>query len=192
MTRYFKTPDDFRQWLAANHAREKELLVGFYKKSSGRPSITWEESVDQALCYGWIDGIRKRVDDVSYTIRFTPRKASSIWSAVNIRRVSELSRLGLMQPAGLLAFEKRNPKKSGVYAYENQIQKLDAASEKLFRAKRSAWKFFRAQAPSYQKVASRWVMSAKQAETKSKRLATLIADSETGKRLGFTTKWSKK
>jgi len=190
--RFFKTPTEFRQWLAAHHADAKELLVGFYKKNSGRASVTWEESVDQALCFGWIDGVRKRIDDERYTIRFTPRKASSIWSQVNLRRVGELSRLGLMQPAGTNVFATRDQRKTKLYAYENDTQQLDAASERQFKANKKAWTYFQAQAPSYIKVACRWVMNVKQVETKSKRLAILIGDSENGKRLGFTTKWSKK
>ena len=189
---FFKTPADFRKWLASNHTRKSELLVGFYKKSSGKPSITWEESVDQALCFGWIDGIRKSRDDVSYTIRFTPRKPKSNWSSVNIKRAHELSRLGLMQPAGIAAFQAHDPKHVRLASYEAERQKLDAASEKKFKSNKIAWEYFQSQAPSYLQVACHWVMSAKQQETKAKRLATLIQDSENHKRLAFTTKWSKK
>lgn len=192
MAKYFKSPSDFRQWLAAHHARARELQVGFYKKDSGRPSITWEESIDQALCFGWIDGVRKRVDEIRYTIRFTPRKASSNWSRVNIRRVNELSRRGLMEPAGIEAFARRDQKKTKLYSYENEGQELDPLSKRKFRANQQAWKYFQAQAPSYRKVAYRWVMGARQAETKAKRLAILIKDSENNRRLGFTTQWSKK
>ncbi len=189
---FFKSPAEFRKWLEKNHARATELWVGFYKRDSGNPSMTWPESVDQALSFGWIDGVRKNVDEISYTIRFTPRKARSIWSSVNIKRVAALSKLGLMQSSGLKVFNQRDRKKSKLYSYEAKIQKLDALSERKFRANTKAWEFFRSQAPSYQKVACRWVMSAKQESTKSKRLTTLIKDSQSAKRLAFTTKWSKK
>ena len=156
-----------------------ELWVGFYKKSSGKPSITWPESVDGALCFGWIDGIRKSLDEISYVIRFTPRRARSIWSAVNIKRVGELTKLRLMWPAGLKAFEKRSGDRSEIYAYEQRKgAKLSTAYEKQFRANRKAWDFFRTQPPSYQRTASWWVISAKKEETRSKRLARLIKGSE--------------
>ena len=184
---FFATPDDFRRWLERNHDKASELLVGFYKKDSGRPSITWPESVDQALCFGWIDGVRKRIDDVSYTIRFTPRKRGSNWSAVNIRRVEELTKLELMQPAGLRAFELRTPEKSGIYAYENAPRELSAADAKKFRANKKAWAYFNAQAPSYRRVAIYWIMSAKREETRARRLALLIDDSANGRRLAAYT-----
>jgi uncharacterized protein YdeI (YjbR/CyaY-like superfamily) len=181
---FFPTPEAFRRWLEKNHERESELLVGFYKKGSGKPSITWPESVDQALCFGWIDGVRKRLDDDRYTIRFTPRKRSSNWSAVNIRRATELARLGLMQPAGLRAFEQRTEDKSRIYAYENAARSFPPEYEKQFRANRKAWEWFQAQAPSYQRVVIFWVTSAKKEETRARRLATLIEDSAHGRRVG--------
>lgn len=184
---FFATPADFRRWFEKNHETESELLVGFYKRDSGRPSITWPESVDQALCFGWIDGVRKRIDDVSYTIRFTPRKRSSTWSAINIRRVEELKKLGLMQPAGLRAYEARSAEKSGIYAYENAPKELPPADDKKFRANRKAWEYFNAQAPSYRRVAIYWVMSAKREETRERRLALLIEDSAAGRRLAQYT-----
>ena len=160
----------------------QELWVGFYKKSSGKPSITWPEAVDQALCFGWIDGQRKGIDDVSYTIRFTPRKPRSIWSAVNVKRVGELTAQGLMHPAGLKAFENRTEEKSGVYAYEQETPaELDADYEQRFRANQTAWDFFQAQAAWYRRAAIWWVISAKKEETRLKRLATLIEDSERGR-----------
>jgi uncharacterized protein YdeI (YjbR/CyaY-like superfamily) len=189
---FFATPAAFRKWLEKHHAAESELLVGFYKRDSGKPSITWPESVDQALCFGWIDGVRKRIDDVSYTIRFTPRKSVSNWSAINIARVAELTKLGLMSPAGLRAFEKRREDKSAIYAYENKVRTLPPADEKRFRANRKAWAFFTAQAPSYQRVAIYWVTSAKREETRERRLATLIDDSANGRRLGVVTLTPKK
>src|SRR5688572_28858215 len=144
---FFPTPDAFRAWLEKNHETAPELLVGFYKKGSGKPSIDWPQSVDQALCFGWIDGVRKRIDDESYTIRFTPRRKGSIWSAINIARVKELTQLGLMRPAGLRAFEALSAKKSGIYAYENAMKTFPPAEEKKFRANRKAWKYFNDQPP---------------------------------------------
>ena len=184
---FFPTPAAFRKWLDANHASATELLVGFYKRDSGKPSITWPESVDQALCFGWIDGVRRRIDDVSYSIRFTPRKRISNWSAINIARVAELTSLGQMRPAGLRAFEQRREDKSAIYAYENAVRTLDPADEKTFRANRKAWQFFNAQAPSYRRVCIYWVTSAKREETRARRLATLINDSANGQRLGIVT-----
>jgi uncharacterized protein YdeI (YjbR/CyaY-like superfamily) len=189
---FFPTPAAFRKWLETNHPSATELLVGFYKKDSGKPSITWPESVDQALCFGWIDGVRRRIDDVSYSIRFTPRKQISNWSAINIARVAELTRLGLMRPAGLRAFEQRREDKPAIYAYENALRTLDPADEKTFRANRKAWKFFNAQAPSYRRVCIYWVTSAKKVETRARRLATLISDSANGEKVGVVTLKPKK
>ncbi len=178
---FFATPAELRAWLEEHHAGTPELWIGFYKKGSGKPSITWPESVDEALCYGWIDGVRKGIDDVSYMIRFTPRKPRSIWSAVNVGRVTELARLGLMRPAGLKAFQERAPERSSVYSYEQENATLDAESEQQFRANAKAWEFFQAQAPWYRKAAIWRVISAKKEATRLKRLATLIADSEQGR-----------
>jgi len=181
---FFPTPADFRAWLAEHHATVPELLVGFYKKDSGRPSITWPEAVDEALCFGWIDGVRRRIDDASYSIRFTPRRAGSIWSAVNVARVAELTAAGRMEPAGLAAFAARTEAKTAIYAYEQRsTAALSPAEEQAFRADAAAWAFFQAQAPSYQRSATWWVISAKQEATRRKRLATLIADSAAGRRL---------
>jgi uncharacterized protein YdeI (YjbR/CyaY-like superfamily) len=179
---FFSKPFDFRKWLEKNHAKETELLVGFYKVSSGKPSITWPESVDEALCFGWIDGVRKSIDDESYTIRFTPRKPGSIWSAVNIKKVAELTKKGLMHPAGLAAFEKRKDYKSAVYSFEQKEISLGEYEKKL-KANKKAWSFWSTQAPSYRKAATWWVISAKQEATRAKRLATLITDSEAGLRI---------
>ena len=178
---FFATPGEFRAWLTKNHERKQELWVGFYRKDSGRPSITWPESVDEALCVGWIDGIRKRLDAVSYKIRFTPRKRGSTWSAVNIARIAELTSAGRMRAAGLAAFNQRVEAKSGIYAYEQRKNAaLDPAAEKQFRANSKAWKFFHSQPAGYRKTATWWVISAKRAETRAKRLATLIEDSAAG------------
>ena len=177
---FFATQQDFRKWLEKNHNKETELLVGFYKVDSGKPSITWPQSVDQALCFGWIDGIRKSVDSESYCIRFTPRKPKSTWSAINIRKVEEMNKLGLMLPAGLAAYEKRNELKSAIYSYENRPEKLTSEYELVFKAHPDAWQFFQSQPPSYQRTAIYWMMSAKQEPTRQKRLNELITDSETG------------
>jgi uncharacterized protein YdeI (YjbR/CyaY-like superfamily) len=175
---FFATPDDFRTWLDQHHAVEKELLVGFYKRDSGNPSITWPESVDCALSYGWIDGVRNSIDGISYQIRFTPRKPTSIWSAVNVKRVVELTKLGLMRPAGLKAFEARKGDKTAIYAYEQRKNaKLTPAYEKKFRTNKKAWDFFQSQPPWYQRTAAYRVISAKQEETRQKRLDQLIKDS---------------
>ena len=182
---FFPAPADLRRWLEKNHAKAAELWVGFHKKGSGRPSITWPEGVDEALCFGWIDGVRYRVDEISYRIRFTPRKAKSVWSNVNVKRVAALKRLRRMEPAGLAAFAKADLKKSGIYAYERSNATLGAAYERRFKANRKAWTFFEAQAPWYQRTLTYWVVSAKQEETRQRRLALLIADSEAGRRMGL-------
>jgi len=171
---FFKTQSAFRAWLEKNHATKKELLVGFYKKSSGRPSITWPEAVDEALCFGWIDGVRKSIDEARYTIRFTPRTARSVWSAVNIKRAKELKKQGLMHPAGIAAFARRSEEQSRIYSYERKRAALDPAFEQRFRANKRAWAFFESQPPSYKKAAVWWVVSAKREETKLRRLDALI------------------
>lgn len=184
MPTFFARPTDFRGWLKKHASRERELVVGFYKKDSGHPSITWPESVDEALCVGWIDGVRKGIDAVSYQIRFTPRKASSIWSAVNIKRVEVLTAEGRMTAAGLAAFEKRSEAKSRTYAYEQATEAtLTAAAEKQFKGNAAAWTHFTAQAPSYRRQMLWWIASAKQDTTRDKRLATLIEASRQGRRL---------
>jgi uncharacterized protein YdeI (YjbR/CyaY-like superfamily) len=172
--KFFKTPADFRNWLEKNHDNDSELLVGFYKKNSGRPSITWPESVDQALCFGWIDGIRRTIDDVSYSIRFTPRRRGSVWSSINIKRVEELTKEGLMKPAGIQAFQARKENKSGIYSYEQRKAELDAPYEKKLRQNAAAWKFFQAQSPAYRKTVYWWIVSAKKEETRLQRLEKLI------------------
>ncbi len=189
---FFTEPLLFRAWLEEHHATAPELWVGFYKKDSGQPSITWPEAVDQALCFGWIDGVRKSLGEVSYMIRFTPRKPGSTWSAVNIARMGELTALVLVHPAGLAAFERRQEERSGTYSYEQKAGvQLAPAEEEQFRASARAWEFFQAQAPSYRKAALWWVVSAKREETRVKRLATLIADSEAGRTLAHLTRQPK-
>jgi uncharacterized protein YdeI (YjbR/CyaY-like superfamily) len=183
--RFFATPAAFRDWLAANHARAPELLVGFRKRGSGKPSITWPESVDQALCFGWIDGVRRRVDEDSYTIRFSPRRATSIWSTVNTRRFEALRKQGLVAPAGQAAFDRRQAKRSGVYSFEQKAApELAPQQRRLFAAHRAAWTYFQARPPWYQRAATWWVVSAKRPETRDKRLRTLIADSAAGRAIG--------
>jgi uncharacterized protein YdeI (YjbR/CyaY-like superfamily) len=170
--------------LKINHKNIREQWVGFYKKSSGRPSITWPESVDEALCVGWIDGLRKTIDAESYKIRFTPRKTTSNWSAVNIARVQELTRLGRMRPSGLKAFKLRKEEKSGIYAYENRkLAEFGKTEERQFRARPKAWEFFQRQPAGYRKLVTWWVISAKREETRQKRLERLIATSEAGRRV---------
>jgi uncharacterized protein YdeI (YjbR/CyaY-like superfamily) len=181
---FFATPGAFRQWLVKNHKRTTELWVGYYRKDSGRPSITWPESVDEALCFGWIDGIRKKVDDESYKIRFTPRRSKSIWSAVNIARVAVLSRENRMQAAGVAAYARREETNSAKYSFENrESAKLGAADEHEFRRNPAAWKFFQAQPPGYRRLAAWWVISAKRTDTRSKRLKRLVQQSHLQRRL---------
>ena len=189
---FFATPADFRRWLERNHEKADELLVGFWKKGSGKRSITWPESVDEALSFGWIDGVRRRIDDESYSIRFTPRRRGSIWSAVNIKRANELSKLGRMAPAGLRAFEARDEKKSAIYSYENRPRDLAPEYEKRFRANKKAWEFWTAQPPGYRRLATYWIMEAKKEETRKRRLRQLIDDSAHERRLARYTLESKK
>jgi uncharacterized protein YdeI (YjbR/CyaY-like superfamily) len=175
---FFPTPADFRAWFEANHDKFRELIVGFYKKSSGKPSITWPESVQVALCFGWIDGVRKSIDETSYMIRFTPRKPTSNWSSININLVRKLTKQGLMHPAGLKAFAARDEKKS-IYSYEQRkTPEFTREQERQFRANKAAWEFFRSQAPWYQRVTTFWVISAKREETKLKRLSLLVEHSQ--------------
>jgi uncharacterized protein YdeI (YjbR/CyaY-like superfamily) len=181
--KYFKSANDFRRWLEKNHATIQELWVGYYKKSSRQPSMTWPESVDEALCFGWIDGIRKSVDDLRYTIRFTPRRRGSIWSAVNIKRARELSDKGLMKPPGMAAFDARKENQSGIYSYEQRSANLDGPYEKRLRQNKAAWDFFYARPPSYRKAIGWWIVSAKQEVTRLKRLEKLITESARGERL---------
>lgn len=172
--KFFKSPTEFRAWLAKHHSTETELVVGFYKKETGRPSITWPESVDEALCFGWIDGIRRGLGEESYCIRFTPRKTSSTWSAVNMRRVRALIEEGRMRAAGLEAFESRKENRSGVYSYEQRKEQLDEPYQGALKKNKKAWTFYQAQSASYRRAANWWVVSAKQEATRLKRLATLI------------------
>ncbi len=180
--RFFPAPADFRAWLEAHHADEDELFVGYHKKGTGRPSITWPESVDEALCVGWIDGIRRRIDDDSYSIRFTPRRPRSIWSAVNIKRAEELIAEGRMSPAGLAAFEARDEDRSAIYSYEQRhAAQLDPEQEARLRANPAAWEWFEGRPPSWRRAAVYWVTSARKPETRERRLAMLIEAAAEGR-----------
>jgi uncharacterized protein YdeI (YjbR/CyaY-like superfamily) len=181
---FFATSTEWRAWLEKNHADKSEVFVGFYRKASGRPTMTWSEAVDQALCFGWIDGVRKGIDDISYTNRFTPRRPDSNWSAVNIKKVEELTKQGLMRPAGLAAFERRFTERTKNYSYERANAKLDDSYEKRFRANKGAWAFWESQPAGYRRTATWWVVSAKKVETRQRRLAALIEDSVKGRRIG--------
>lgn len=177
---FFDAPADFRDWLQKHAHEETELLVGYYKVGSGKPSITWPQSVDEALCFGWIDGVRRSVDAEAYCIRFTPRKPTSIWSAVNIKKVADLTEKGLMQPAGIAAFAKRKEEKSAIYSFEVAPMVLKPEYQKQFKANKKAWTFFEAQAPWYKRLTIHRVMSAKQEKTQLSRLVNIIAASERG------------
>jgi len=184
VVRFFPTPAAWRAWLERHHATERELWVGFHRKDSGKPSITWPESVAGALCYGWIDGVRKRVDETSYKIRFTPRRPRSTWSGVNLRMAEELIAAGLMSPAGMKAYEARTAERSEIYSYEQRKSAaFSPADERRFRAERAAWEYFQSCPPSYRQLATWWVVSAKKPETREKRLAKLIAESAVGRRI---------
>jgi uncharacterized protein YdeI (YjbR/CyaY-like superfamily) len=181
--RHFKSADDFRAWLEAHGTSERELWVGFYKKASGKGGLSYKEAVDEALCFGWIDGIKKRVDEASFMHRFSPRTASSIWSAINLKRMKELLASGRVADAGRTVYEQRDPRRAQQYSFENRPAALDAALTRRFKANARAWTFFREQPPGYQKVLTFWVMSAKKEETRLRRLDTLIKDSAEGKRI---------
>jgi uncharacterized protein YdeI (YjbR/CyaY-like superfamily) len=187
----FHSAAEFRAWLEKNHASATELWLGMCNQRSDKKSITYREALDEALCFGWIDGVRKSISPTTYQQRFTPRRPKSYWSAVNIKRAGELIHLGRMSPSGLKAFEQRTSQ-SEKYSFESRPKELPPAYQKQFKANASAWDFFRAQAPWYQRTASFWVISAKQEETRQRRLATLIDDSSHGRRLGMLTPKSKK
>jgi uncharacterized protein YdeI (YjbR/CyaY-like superfamily) len=179
---FFASPDEFRAWLEEHHATENELFVGFYKKATGKQTMSWSQAVDQALCFGWIDGVLHRIDDERHMQRFTPRRRGSNWSKVNIAKVAELKEAGLMRPAGLAAFEARSDARSGVYAFEQeQAAELPAEYEQRLRADAAAWDYWQASAPSYRRTATHWVVSAKRQETRERRLAQLIECSAAGR-----------
>lgn len=180
---HFKTAADFRRWLEKNHATATELLLGFYKKDSGKGGLTYPEAVDELLCFGWIDGVRRGVDDESYVQRVTPRKPGSNWSNLNVAHVARLTAAGRMHPAGLAAFNARTADKTGIYSFEKRPQKFPAAGEKIFRANKKAWTHWQSQPPGYQRLCIHWVTSAKQEETRQRRLAELITLTAQGRRL---------
>lgn len=181
--RFLDSPAAFRQWLEANHRSATELWIGFHKKGSGKAGITYAEALDEALCFGWIDAVRKSLGETSYTIRFTPRKQGSIWSNVNIQHVERLTAAGRMQPSGIKAFEARDPARSGVYLYENEARELSADLEERFKASPKAWELFQAQAPSYQRTIKGWIMAGKKEETRASRLSKVIEASAQGRRV---------
>ncbi|WP_374564611.1 YdeI family protein [Ideonella sp.] len=186
---YFATPAALRAWFKKHHATATELLLGYWKVDSGQPSVTWPQSVDEALCVGWIDGVRKRIDDQRYTIRFTPRRPGSVWSQINVKRVPELVAEGRMQPAGLAVFEARGEQHQRGYSFSDRAEHLLPAHEQAMKANPAAWAYFNKQPPGYKRAAVHWVTSAKQEATQLKRLATLIEDSAAGQRLGRTEKY---
>jgi uncharacterized protein YdeI (YjbR/CyaY-like superfamily) len=185
--KYFKSAADFRAWLETNYAGATELWLGFYKKDSGKGGITYAEALDEALCFGWIDGVRKRVDELSFTQRFTPRKPKSIWSLINIGHVKRLTKAGRMMPAGQEAFAARTPERSGVYSFENRPRELSPELQRQFKTDKVAWGFYQQQPPGYRRLMAFWVMSAKQEETRQRRLAQLMKDSNYGRRVGSLT-----
>ena len=189
---FFSKEEEFRQWLENNHRIETEIFVGFYKVKSGKASITWSQCVDQALCYGWIDSVKYTLDEESYTIRFTPRKKNSIWSAVNIKKVQSLLEKGLMKEAGLASFASRTENRSKIYSFENEEIKFSPELEKLFKSNQVAWAYFQSLPPTYRKPAAKWVMCAKQEITRVKRLKEIIADSELGTNKWKSNKYNKK
>jgi len=189
---FFPSSTLFRKWLEKNHAKKTELLVGFYKVGSGKPSMSWSQSVDEALCFGWIDGIRKSIDENSYSIRFTPRKPNSIWSAVNVKKVEKLTAQGRMHEAGIKSFQFLNEKKSKIYTHEIGDISLSNEYLKIFKKNKKAWTYFSALAPGYYKLSVNWVMSAKQKTTQLKRLDILINDSEAGTNQWKDNKYKKK
>jgi len=182
--KFFATPEDFRQWLEKYYKTETELLVGFYKKGSGKPSMTWSESVDQALCFGWIDGVRRTIDEERYSIRFTPRKPRSTWSAVNIDKMEKLIAQKLVQPEGLAAYEKRTENNSRIYAFEQkEVAKLPDNMVAEFKQHKTAWEFFEAQPPGYKKVILHWITTAKQEKTQQARFLKLVEAAAQNKRI---------
>jgi uncharacterized protein YdeI (YjbR/CyaY-like superfamily) len=189
---HFTSGAAFRKWLQKHHATAKEVWVGFYRKESGKSGITYSEALDQALCFGWIDGVRKKVDEESYTNRFSPRTSRSVWSLINIRRVGELTKLGLMAAPGIATFEARDVKRSGVYSFENRPQSLPPELERVFKANKAAWTFFQSLPPGHRRTVTWYVVSAVKDETRRARLAKLIEASAQGKRLGLLTSPAKK
>ena len=190
--KFFSTPAEFRKWLEQNHDKASELMIGFHRKASGKKSVTYPEALDEALCFGWIDGVRRKLDETSYEQRFTPRKPRSIWSLVNVRHVERLKKEGRMQPPGLEAYERRTPERTGIYSFENRPKELSPAYEKRFRQNKQAWKFFEEQPTYYKNLVIFRTMSAKKEETRIRRLEQLIECSAKGRRLGMLEPKAKK
>jgi uncharacterized protein YdeI (YjbR/CyaY-like superfamily) len=185
---FFNSSSEFREWLETNHEHAGELILGFYKKGAGRQGISYAESVDEALCFGWIDGVRRNLDAISYSIRFTPRKKESIWSLANLRRVERLKESGRMKPAGLDSYSMRDPAKTGIYSFENAVRTLAVDEERKFMLDKGAWDFFQKQTPSYRRMAIWWIVSAKKDETRARRLSLLIKDSASERTLAQFTR----
>ena len=183
--KFFTSPEKFREWLERNHDGATELLIGFHKKSSGKKSVTYAEALDEALCFGWIDGVRKNLNETSYTIRFTPRKPTSIWSNVNVKHVERLQKERRMHRAGTEAYERRAPERTGIYSFENAPRELPPEYEKTFRYNKAAWKFFQEQPAGYKRLMVFRTVSAKKEETRLRRLKQLIESSEKGERMGI-------
>src|ERR1044072_1714575 len=183
--KFFNSPEKFREWLERNHDSATELMIGFHKKSSGKKSLTYAEALDEALCFGWIDGVRKSLNETSYMQRFTPRKPRSIWSNINVKHVERLRKEGRMQRAGIEAYERRSPERTGIYSFENRPRELSPEFEKTFRQNKAAWKFFQEQPPGYKRLMVFRTMSAKKEETRLRRLKQLIESSEKGERMGI-------
>ena len=188
--RYFATPEELRDWFDANHETADELWLGYYRKSTGRPSVDWSQAVDEALCVGWIDGVRRSLDGTSFVQRFTPRRKGSTWSAVNVAKVKALTDAGRMRAAGIAAFEARSAANAAIYSYEQAATAFTPEEEARFRAEPSAWTDWQARPPSYRRAVTHWVTSAKQAATRARRLDTLIADSVAGRKVG-PMRWSR-
>ncbi len=190
--RFFETPADLRDWFDANHATADELWLGIYKKATDRPTVPWSQAVDEALCVGWIDGIAKRIDDVSHVQRFTPRRKGSNWSAINVAKVAELTGQGRMRPAGIAAFEARTAERTEIYSYERQASSLSDEETARFRADPIAWADWERRPPGYRKTVTHWVTGAKQAATRERRLTRLIEDSRAGRPVGpMATTWKR-
>ena len=183
--KFFTSPEKFREWLERNHDSATELLIGFHKKSSGKKSITYAEALDEALCFGWIDGVRKSLNEISYMQRFTPRKPRSIWSNINVKHVERLKQEGRMHRAGIEAYERRAPERTGIYSFENAPRELPSEYEKTFRRNKGAWKFFQEQPAGYRRLMVFRTVSAKKEETRLRRLKQLIESSEKGERMGI-------
>jgi uncharacterized protein YdeI (YjbR/CyaY-like superfamily) len=181
---FFASPEELRDWFDANHAIAEELWVGYHRKATGRPTVTWPQAVDEALCVGWIDGVRYRLDEERHAQRFTPRRKGSTWSAINTKRADQLIAEGRMRPAGEKAFDARSPEKTAIYAYEREAAAFTKEQQARFEADDAAWTFFRAQAPSYRRSIMHWVSSAKREETRERRFVKLLDDSRAGRRSG--------